>query len=191
MASQRHNLKQAAGSARVESQMTPVVRLVDRFSELVDRAVQAFLLVMLAAMVVVAGVGVFFRYVLNSSLSWSDELATWMFVWLAFLGASSLLRRGGHLGMTIAINRLRGMPLRLAAGIGGLFVGLVLSILIWAGLLETIAVQRDHAAALPLSQSVLYAALPTAGVLMLIHLASVLVTGRRLIRGYEPEERAC
>lgn len=165
--------------------MTSVLRLADRVSELVDRAVQAFLVVLLVAMVGVTGVGVFFRYVLNSALSWSDELATWMFVWLAFLGATSVLRRGGHLGMTTAINRLRGAPLRFAVAFGGIVVGLLLFILVWSGLAETIAVQHDHAYALPFPQSVLYASLPISGVIMLIHLASLLLRGERLVHERE------
>ena len=37
---------------------------------------------------------VFFRYVLNASLSWSEELTRLLFVWLTFLGFGLAAQRG-------------------------------------------------------------------------------------------------
>ena len=56
----------------------------------------------LALVVAIAGVvaaGVFWRYVLNDSLSWYEELAKFMMVWLVFMGAPVALRLGGHISI--------------------------------------------------------------------------------------------
>ncbi len=48
--------------------------------------------------------GIFARYVLNTPLIWSDELASLLFLWLAMLGAAVAFRRGEHMRMTAFVN---------------------------------------------------------------------------------------
>lgn len=48
--------------------------------------------------------GVFWRYVLNSSLSWSDELAKFLMVWLGFVGSPIAMRMGHHVAIALFPN---------------------------------------------------------------------------------------
>ena len=50
--------------------------------------------------------GVVARYVFNRPLTWSDELASILFLWLAMLGAAIALRRGEHMRLTTIVNGL-------------------------------------------------------------------------------------
>jgi len=50
--------------------------------------------------------GVISRYVLNAPLTWSDELASILFLWLAMLGAVIALRRGEHMRLTTLVNMM-------------------------------------------------------------------------------------
>ncbi len=54
----------------------------------------------------ILGAGVFWRYVLDNPLAWSDELASMLFLWLISLGAVIALRRGEHMRMTVVVRRL-------------------------------------------------------------------------------------
>ena len=47
--------------------------------------------------------GVVSRYVFNSPLIWTDELANFLFLWLAMLGAVVALRRDGHMRLTTLV----------------------------------------------------------------------------------------
>jgi TRAP-type C4-dicarboxylate transport system permease small subunit len=49
---------------------------------------------------------VILRYVFNSPLTWSEELARYLFIWCAFLGWIIASRRGSHLAMTFVAERL-------------------------------------------------------------------------------------
>ena len=40
---------------------------------------------------------IFTRYVLNSSLTWSEELSTYCYVWSVFIGSSAIISNDGHL----------------------------------------------------------------------------------------------
>jgi tripartite ATP-independent transporter DctM subunit len=55
--------------------------------------------------IVVLFAGVFARYVLKSPLTWTDELASILFLWLAMLGAVVALRRGEHMRMTALVSK--------------------------------------------------------------------------------------
>jgi TRAP-type C4-dicarboxylate transport system permease small subunit len=72
--------------------------------------------VLLAGLVVLVVVSVVFRYGLNSSLSWSEELARYMSCWLVFLGVSVAYRRGEHVAVTSLLYRLPGRWGRVAVG---------------------------------------------------------------------------
>jgi TRAP-type C4-dicarboxylate transport system permease small subunit len=62
----------------------------------------------LTALVMVASLllGVFYRYVLNSALVWSNEVAALAFTWTVFLFASALVRTGGHVRVTLLVDAL-------------------------------------------------------------------------------------
>ena len=75
-----------------------------------DRTLAAFtefpaaILVALEAVILFAGV--ISRYVFNAPLTWSDELASILFLWLAMLGAVIALRRDEHMRLTTFIGLL-------------------------------------------------------------------------------------
>jgi tripartite ATP-independent transporter DctM subunit len=48
--------------------------------------------------------GIVARYLLHTPLTWSDELASVLFLWLAMLGSVIALRRGEHMRMTTFVN---------------------------------------------------------------------------------------
>ncbi len=60
----------------------------------------------LATMLITTSAGVFWRYALNSALSWSEELGRYLLVWLSFLGAAMATYRGAHIGISAFVNLL-------------------------------------------------------------------------------------
>ncbi len=50
--------------------------------------------------------GVIARYAFNRPLMWSDEVASFLFLWLAMLGAVVALHRGEHMRMTAVVKAL-------------------------------------------------------------------------------------
>jgi TRAP-type C4-dicarboxylate transport system permease large subunit len=63
----------------------------------VDRGVEYLAAAIFAAMVVIGGLQVFHRFVLNSSLGWSEEAQVFGHIWIVFLGIPIAYRRGAHL----------------------------------------------------------------------------------------------
>ena len=62
-----------------------------------DNIEKIICVVLLALMSVIIVVQVFFRYVLQNSLSWSEELARYMFIWLIYIGISYGVKERKHI----------------------------------------------------------------------------------------------
>src|SRR5512141_354082 len=67
---------------------------------------EVLMVLILGVMVVLVFGNVVARYVFDSAITWAEEVARFLFVWLTFVGASLGLHRGVHLGMDLAVARL-------------------------------------------------------------------------------------
>jgi C4-dicarboxylate transporter DctM subunit len=68
-----------------------------RIAGAVDIGVETVSATLLVGTVAIAFVQVVFRYVLNSALSWPEEMARFAFVWFVFLAAAMVTRRSRHI----------------------------------------------------------------------------------------------
>lgn len=82
-----------------------MIDLYARFLHWLNRLTGLVLMTLLSVLVVIVLAAVFWRYVLNDSLTWSAEAARYMCVWIGFLGASVALRRRMHIGLEFFIQR--------------------------------------------------------------------------------------
>jgi tripartite ATP-independent transporter DctM subunit len=153
------SLGEVAGWAR------PLVLVSDGL----DRLTEVLYVVVTAAFAIVMLVGVFFRYVLNNSLSWSDELALVIFAWSTFLAIATGFLHRKHVNVNIFIERLprswAGPVTILREGFTG---GYLVSLLV-AGIVALEVASRAHTDALQWPMTIPYMAIPTATALMLIH----------------------
>ena len=86
----------------------PAWAALRRYAFLIDQAIGVACEAMGAALVVaevcILFAGVVSRYVLDSPLFWTDELANFLFLWLSMLGMVVALRRDGHMRLTTLAN---------------------------------------------------------------------------------------
>lgn len=93
-------------------------------------AITIGLLVLLAILVVAA---VTFRYGLNASLPWYDEVASVLLAWITYYGAALAALRRGHLGFSGMVLSLPPLPRKLLFIIAELVVYGVFVAMAWAG----------------------------------------------------------
>jgi TRAP-type C4-dicarboxylate transport system permease small subunit len=65
----------------------------------IDRGVEYGVAAIFAAMCLVGLLQVFNRFVLNKSLSWSEEFQIFCHIWIVFLAIAIAYRRGAHLSV--------------------------------------------------------------------------------------------
>lgn len=107
-------------------------------------------------------------------VSWSEEVARYVYVWLTFIGAALAARRGANFSLNLVASRLGprwAFAMTTLADLGTAAFGLAL--LVYSGpLVDLASRQRGAAVAIPLSW--VFAAVPTGGLLMaalaLVHL---------------------
>lgn len=69
----------------------------------VDRNIEEYLLIFTyTAMLIIASAQVFFRYVINYSISWSQDLLTYMLIWSVFIGISLAVKKRKHIKVELA-----------------------------------------------------------------------------------------
>src|SRR6266567_2249443 len=115
--------EQAAVAAITAAALPRRFARLDRILALATE-IPAAVLVSVEILVLLAGV--VSRYVFNRPLTWTDELASILFLWLAMLGAVIALRRDEHMRLgvlvTLAPPRWRGWLETLAAVVVAVFV---------------------------------------------------------------------
>src|SRR5580704_13299476 len=109
---------------------------VDRYNRIFEVALSVACVLCLAACCLVVLVAVFFRYVLNDSLVWSEEVARWFLMGTAFLGAALAYRRGFHIGLWYFLNRLDGGAASTAKAAIALIVAAFSAALCWVEAVE-------------------------------------------------------
>ncbi len=81
-------------------------RRAGHFDEVLAAITEIPAAILVGAELVLLFVGVIARYAFDRPITWSDELAQTLFLWLAMLGAVIALRRGTHMRMTAFVTRL-------------------------------------------------------------------------------------
>ncbi len=161
------------------SQPRPVLTTLQKFCAALNQAVEYLLFGLGLAMALVVAVQVFFRYVLNASLFWSEELARYMLVWLSFFGATVAYYRNLHPGVDALTARLSPGKNRLTRLMVHLVcMGLAL-IMIISGTQFAWFVRAQISPALGLPKWIVLAVIPASGIIFFLHgLAFFLKTAR-------------
>lgn len=64
---------------------------------------QCILVFLLSAMSLIIGVQIFMRYVVQESLTWSEEIARYLFIWVSYIGVSYAVKMNAHIRVEAAI----------------------------------------------------------------------------------------
>ncbi|MDL2264700.1 TRAP transporter small permease, partial [Synergistaceae bacterium OttesenSCG-928-I11] len=148
-----------------------------KIREVWDNLEENLLLTMLLILVVVIFLQVVMRYVARSSLSWSEELGRYLFIWMTWLSTSYAARHNRHLRIEVITDFLseRGkIILNIAAMIVwcgfGIFLinkGCEITAMLWR--------RGQITAALEIPMALNYAAIPVGAALMSIRLIDEIV----------------
>ncbi|MDN5344086.1 MAG: hypothetical protein PWQ18_197 [Clostridia bacterium] len=103
---------------------------------------------------------VIFRYVLNNSLTWSEELTRYLFIWSVFIAAPVALVRKMHMGVDIIFNRLPGKVQIFTAAIIDLCVAIFALALVNYGFKLTSITMNQPSPAMRIPMGYVYLAIP-------------------------------
>ena len=120
-------------------------------------------------MTVVVLAGVFFRYVLEAPLPWSEELARYLMVWGASLGASVAFEQGSHVAVTLLLDKFPRRVGKLLTLIAQIVIIGFMTIVVKEGfvLAHELKIQESTAMELPMTWP--YLAIPVGCLFILVH----------------------
>lgn len=155
--------------------LTTLVRGVDG----INWVIGWLLAVLLAVMTVLISWQVFARYVMGSSLTFSEEVARFSAVWLTMLGAAYAYRYGSLIAVDLLVSiagRRGGHMLRIVAALASAVFALVL---LFQGLSITERVMSQTAPSTRISMAWLYAAMPAGAAMILINAVAIVADSFR------------
>lgn len=82
------------------------MKIIGKAFDSLEKALKIICGVLLVGFVVLTLIQVVMRYVFGNPLSWSEQLARYMFIWMLMLYMPVIMRHGNNLGFDLIINRL-------------------------------------------------------------------------------------
>lgn len=142
-----------------------ILRVIYR---VIDNLTNILVFIFLAVMVLNTAVSVFYRYILNDAISWSEEASRYLMIWLGFFGMSIATRDRAHVGITFLVNALPASARRVFEYVVDLIVLALLVLLFVLSIRQIYASQGQTTAALLLPMAIPYASVTAGTFLMLL-----------------------
>lgn len=115
---------------------------------------------------------VFGRSSLFSAPIWTEELARWIWVWMAFIATGEAERRNVQLRMGIMVEMLLGRFRFVLFTLIDIVYLAVTCQLLWIGYQTVLRTWNNEAVTLPVSDAVLYASYPVAAIFIIWRVAN-------------------
>lgn len=164
--------------------------LLKRINEFTDKIAKFIVSLSFGTMTLLIFLQVIFRYVFKQSLSWSEELAIYFFIWLTFIGASVATRERTHINVEMLISSIKSVKVKkifiiIANCLSMFFVG----VLTWFGfnIANQILFLKQVSASMPfLYIGIVYYAVPIGSLIMFLNLLEfniAIIKGDKKVEG--------
>jgi TRAP-type C4-dicarboxylate transport system permease small subunit len=131
-----------------------------------DGFVEILVGVLIGVMFCLLTVQIFFRYVLNNSIVWAEEVLLYMFSWMIFLGAAINVRRKSHVLIDAFVKALPGPAQRaLEMGVHGMLL-IIFAVMTVKGAQFSYMCRYTQSMALDIPLYYTYGAIPVSFALM-------------------------
>ena len=77
---------------------------LEKFLNTLEKIITYLCYILVSLMVINTVTGVFFRFVLNNALAWTDELGRYIMIWVGFFGCYLATRDNSHVGIEMFVN---------------------------------------------------------------------------------------
>lgn len=152
-----------------------MTRLLKALDDGVARLEDIFIAVTMTILMGLLFANVVFRYVLDSPITWTEEVVVAIFSWLVFVGASAAFRAHLHLRIDLVVRLLPAALRRLVAALAALVLVAVIGVVGWFGAAYAVFVAGNLTPMLGFSPAWIYAAVPVGMALSLVHLLRQIV----------------
>ncbi|MGH2316489.1 TRAP transporter small permease [Planococcus sp. SE5232] len=138
-----------------------------------NKGTESFTMTLLVIMVLLVFFQIVSRAMFSTSFSWTNELARYMMVWLAFLGGGIAFQHRAHIGIEAIVERFSARWQKFIQLAVMLICIAFFVILIVTGLEFTTSSMTQSSPALNIPMGLVYLALPISGILQILNVVDV------------------
>lgn len=139
--------------------------------------------VLLFIMLVLVAVQVITRYIFNNPLSWTEEIARFVLVWLTFIGAVIALKQNQHVKFEYLLGKLPPVIKTVVEVLGDIITGIFLLMIIFYGIKLVVEAHEIPSVTLEFVRwSYVYASVPVGlGMMFFIYVSKYIKLKKSLI----------
>ena len=122
--------------------------------------------ILMFGMMLLIATNVFFRYVLNNSIPWSEEAGRFMFIWMSFLGAVAAYHSHSHVALDLLLMKTKGMVLKIIRILTEIFaLAMAIGMILGGNAMVTIGLMQTSPS-LRIPMQYMFSVFPISGVLL-------------------------
>lgn len=129
----------------------------------------------LVIMVIVVLMGVFYRYVLNNPLLWSEELSRYMMIWMAFLALISACKTNDNIALLFVRNLLPKKIQVIIKYFNRFLIICFLYIIAVYGYSGALRGMRQYSASLNVPLGIFFIVIPISAILVIIQIIFMMI----------------
>lgn len=143
------------------------MKQLKRVSNAVNTTVSYTGMVLFIVLIVACVAQVFFRFVLNNSLSWTEELARYCFIWMHMIGASLLIEVSGHATVTVVLDMLHGLARKVLDVIIEFIIFFNGSVMLYSGVKLAYSSRANLSTAMSIPMWIINSSVAVGGILLM------------------------
>ena len=153
------------------------------------RATEIVVIILLILLVLDVWLGIMVRYFIDIPLTFTEEAARYLMIWMALLAVSVGIARRSHIGVLFLFDRTRGVPRHVLMGLIDLLGLMFFLFLFYYGIGFTVDGGRRLTMIYDIPKSVPFAAVPVSALLAAIQIALVAVRDQAALLP-EPDKKS-
>ena len=138
-----------------------------KFVDAMDSIATWITYISVTIMVLMVALQVISRYVFHNSISFSEELARYMFIWTVSIGSAMALKKRSHVSVGVFVDALPVKPGKIIKSIADILAVVFFILLFVFGIVMVIKTRAQTTPALGISMGLIYLSIPV-GALILI-----------------------
>ncbi len=144
-------------------------KILSKICDTINRQISIFVVLLLFLLSLLLGVNVFYRYVLNDSIYWSNEVARYLLGYIVFFGATVGHKNGVHIRIDMIFIHLSQKSTKMVNKIISIFFILFWIVVLYGSIKLFPIFMMQSTATLQIPYAIPFAALPLSAIIWIIY----------------------
>ncbi|WP_249872573.1 TRAP transporter small permease [Oceanobacillus saliphilus] len=151
-----------------------------KFKDILDKTLLSFSSILLIMMVILSIWQVLARYIFNISSPGTEEVTRYLLIWFGLMTAAYVFGAKKHIAILFFREKFSARTLAIFERVTDILIIVLTAVLmVYGGMKVVLLTSAQTAAATGISMAIVYAALPVAGILIILYTIHSMLTGKK------------